>query len=280
MAFNVNFGTFLGNIGQAQSKSAFEVQFQSIQRTIFQRANKEIAKATDDGTPKKLTELQKKHDEIKKHADQAEKYLFGLQTNKSRFSEIASAASDIVNTYDSKTSLTTAEATALNDAKQAVIDNIQKLQLLQYPNFSDGGVTSRLQQYVSTLQNLTATAGTVDASGTSPSTNDNRTLIDTLSTVSDSAVNFADSTGIVIENVNQFLIDAQSQTFSLEAQATELTKVQLEQNSQKADQIKLKYANLLKAISLSFDSSASLADALNTGTQPLPAKGSVLNLFT
>lgn len=269
-----------GKVQQALSRQAFEIQFKSIERTVIKQINKEIDAATDDGTAERLNELQNKQRDLAERADRAREYRFGLETNAARFLEISSAAGNLVNSYGGNTSLTADEADNLNARKTEIVENIRRLQLLRFPDFSDGDITNKLRQDAETLEALTAEAGTVDAADADPQTNDNRQLLTLLNDISDRALNFKTSTELVIESVNDFLIEAQTELFDLETDLTQITAVQIERNTQKADDIKLKYATLLKAISLSFEVNSQLGDILNKGSNPPPEKGSILNLFT
>lgn len=248
-----DFASVFGRLGQAQSRTAFEVRFNQIQRTFLQRANKEIEEATNDGTAERLGELDQRRQEIAEYADRAREYRFGLETNEARFREIAVSTFDAIDPIDGNTSLTADEADTLNAYRDEVVENIKKLKLLRFPDFSDGEVTSRLLQHVEDLEALTAEAGTVDDADADPQTNDNRALIDLMTTINSDSLVFADTTSTIVGAVNGFLIDAQSDQFAIEAEATELTRVQAERNTEKADEIKAKYGNLLKAISLSFE---------------------------
>lgn len=282
MADKIDFANVFGRVGQARSRLAFDIQFRAIERTFINRINKEIEEATDDGTAERLAEFDKRRKEISGHMERAQDYRFGLETNEARFREIAATSAKAVNLYTAEETLTADQASNLNALRDEAVENIKRLKLLRFPDFSDGEVTSRLRQYVDDLEALTAEAGGVDDIDADPDsyTNDNRALINLLEDVSDASLNFADSTLLVRESVNGFLIDARTDLFALEADATELTQVQLEKNTQAADDIKLKYSSLLKAISLSFEVSSQLGDILNKGASPPPEKGSILNLFT
>lgn len=282
MAGKIDFANVFGKLGQARSRMGFDIQFRAIERTFINRINKEIDEATDDGTAERLAEYDRQRKEIGDHVERAREYRFGLETNEARFREIAATSAKAVNSYGASSSLTADEAANLNALRDEAVENIKRLKLLRFPDFSDGEVTSRLRQYVDDLEALTAEAGTVDGVDADPDTyaNDNRALINLLENVSNDALNFADTTLLVQESVNGFLIDAQTDLFEIEAEATELTQVQLEENTRTADEIKLKYSTLLKAISLSFEVSSQVGDMLNKGVSPPPEKGSILNLFT
>lgn len=269
-----------GRVRQALAKQSFEIQFKAIERTVIKKINKEIDAATNDGTVERLNELQDKQRDLAKRADSAREYRFGLETNSARFLEISSAAGGLVNTHTSSTTLSADEADTLNARKAEIVDNIRRLKLLRFPDFSDGNITNRLRQDAETLESLTAVAGTVDSATADPQTNDNRRLLDVLDDISDRALIYKESTELVIDSVNDFLIDAQTELLDIETDLTLITAVQLERNTQKVDDIKLKYATLLKAISLSFEVNSGLADILNKGSNPPPEKGSILNLFT
>ncbi len=250
---------------------------------MITRLNKEIDDVVNDGTERKLAALQDRRDEIATYIGQAQEYLFGLETNKLRMFEISLDSSDALSAAEADgdlASFTADEAANLNEAKSFLIEKMHSLRYLYFPgDISDSTFVNQIQQDAQSLEGLTAVAGTVDAEGTDPTTNDNRPLVDLLGEVSNRAYGLTESLDTLMGAVNQLIIDGEKEMYSLEADLAEITAVELDRKTQEIEELKAKYGNLLKAISLSFEVSSSIGDMLVTGTTPAPDKTSILNLF-
>jgi len=276
------FATQFAKISQANTKVAFETRFQSIQNGLLKRLNKQIDGIINDDTTRRLEAFQKERDKLTKLVEQVRDYQIGLQTNAFRFVEIqeTSEAAAVAADADGNATLSAAEVSALNTSKESISENVRHLQKLYYPGFFDGNLVLRIGQDADTLDGLTAVTGTVDPAGTTTPTNDNRTLIDALNTLANQATTFAGSTNTLVEATNKFIIDAQKKLISLDANVTEITAVEVARKNQEIEELKAQHANILKAISISFEVSSGLADSLANGTKFQPEKGSILNLFT
>jgi len=270
-------------ISQANSKAAFEQRFNVIQRGMISRLNDEIDEIANDGTQRRLIELQDRRDDLFQYLQKADDYRFGLETNKLRLLEIsqdaATAATNAEDDGDTAT-FTADEADALNEAKGHLVEKMRSLRFLYFPgDISDSTFVNLIRQDADSLEALTAEAGTVDAEGTDPTTNDNRPLLDLLSELDSRATTLSDSTDTLIGAVNQLIIDSQAEMFDLEAKMAEISAVEIARKTEEIEALKAKYANLLNAISLSFEVQSSIGDMLVTGTTPAPEGNSVLNLF-
>jgi len=283
MANQSVFGAAFSAISQANSRAAFEQRFNAIQTGFIKRLNKEIDQVTNDGTERRLAEMQKRRDEVVDYLVKAEKYQFGLQTNKYRLLEISEDASSALSNAEADgdtTTLTDAEAAQLNEAKENLVEKMRNLRALYFPGeFSDTAFVNSTRRDADALEALTAVAGTVDAEGTDPTTNDNRPLIDLLNDLISRASNLSESTDTVIGGVNDLIIDGQAEMYGLEAKMAQISEVELQRKTEQVEELKAKYGNLLRAISISFEVSSTIGDMLVTGTTPPPDKTSILNLF-
>ncbi len=277
------FASAFSAISQAASRASFEQRFNVIQNGMIGQINKEIDKITDDGTERRLAEIQKKRDELVDYLIKAEDYRFGLETNKFRLWEVSLDATDAVSAAEADgdtSSFTADEAANLNEAKDFIVEKIRNLRFLYFPGeISDSTLTNLARQDANSLEALTAVAGTVDAEGTDPTTNDNRPLIDLMNTVATRAANLSESIDTLVGGVNQLIIDGQTEMYGLEADLAEISAVELARKTEEIEAVKAKYANLLNAISLSFEVNSTVGDMLVTGTTPAPDRTSILNLF-
>ena len=77
-----------------------------------------------------------------------------------------------------------------------------------------------------------------------------------------------------------FAVRIQKKSYEHEANLMQYTSVELAKKSNEIVQLKIRYGNLLKAISISFEVGSGLGDALANSINPQNAKGSILNLFS
>jgi len=268
-------------VRQAQTKAAFEVRFNAIQKGVTERINKEIDKVNSDNPIRELEALDKRRQEMTVELELARAYKFGLETNSYRFLEINSDANAAVAAADADENSTFSadEVTALNEAKDQLAEKIRNLLQLQFPGFTDGNMIQRIRQDADTLDTLTAVEGVLDPEGTDPVTNDNRTLIDLMTEVSTRALTYSESTDTLVGAVNELIIDGNTELFDIEADATRITLVDVEKKTAEIDAIKTKYATLLEAIALSFEVTSGLGDMLSESLDRRPDKTSILNLF-
>jgi len=227
-------------VRQAQTKAAFEVRFNAIQRGVTERINKEIDKVNSDNPIRELEALEKSRQELTVELELARAYKFGLETNSFRFLEINSDANTAVAAADAdqNSTFSAEEVAALNEAKDQLAEKIRNLLQLQFPGFSDGNMIQRIRQDADTLDTLTAVEGVLDPEGTDPVTNDNRTLIDLMTEISDRALTYSESTDILVGSVNQLIIDRNTELFDIEADATRITLVDVKKKTAEIDGIK------------------------------------------
>lgn len=275
------FATQYSKVAQASTKAAFENRFNTIQRGILNRQDKEIEKVANDGTGQRLAALQKERDRLADTIPKVKDYQFILNTNANRFIEIAEASKSAAAVdADANDSLSADEVATLNAARDAVAENIRRLQSVYFEGVQDGNIVLRMRQDADRLEALTAVTGVVDAPGTEPATNSNRELIDLMTEIQSRSVTFASTTNTLVESANDMIIDIQKSLFDKESNLAEQTVLEIAKKTEEIDGIKERYAFLLRSISLSFEVQSGLGDLLATGTQPPPEKGSILNLFT
>jgi len=65
-------------VRQAQTKAAFEVRFNAIQRGVTERINKEIDKVNSDNPTRELEALEKSRQELTVELELTRAYKFGL----------------------------------------------------------------------------------------------------------------------------------------------------------------------------------------------------------
>jgi len=273
----------LAKANQALQKAAFESRFDTIQRGLLTQLNKEIEKVQENGAEREIETLQKKRDNLFKRIDDLKQVQFDLQSNSYRLLEVHEDASDAVTAAnaDGNDTLSEDEATALNTAKDELIAKLRKLHSFgSETGITDGFIANRFRAYAETLEGLTATSGAIDPEGTTPATNQNRELIDALTTLSTNAANDAESTSYLFAQTGRLIVDTQKAAYDKEADLAELTATRLAQKQEEIENLEIRYTNLIRSISLAFEVQSGITDALVTGTEFKPEKGSILNLFT
>ncbi|MDA8637465.1 hypothetical protein N9L49_02475 [Rhodospirillales bacterium] len=278
--------TFAGQFSrtsQAANKAEFEVRFGQIQNGLLRQQNTEIQKVRDNGIEDEIATLQAKRDKLLDRQDEVRGLQSDLETNASRFQVIQLKANEAIAAADADENgiLSDDEVTALNAATKEIFNEIFKLNLSHtFPNFTDGNLGNFMRQEGVSLDGLTAVAGTLDAEGTDPPTNDNRAILDALSTISGRAATYAETTTVLYQGLTQLVVDISTQTFDLEFELSDLTSEGIEEQLGQIEDIENRYGNLIRSISLAFEVQSGLADILVTGTQFDPPRGSILNIFS
>lgn len=275
--------TRFSKLQQALSKSGFEARFSSVQRGLLQQMQNEKQKVIDDGDEQKVAALQKKRDAIFAKVDTLRDTLTQLQTNSYRLLDVNDMANSAVNAAneDGNDELSADEAAALNTAKDKILDELYKIHGFS-PNdgLTDGNIANRFRQIAETLSSFTAVAGPVDPSGTETPTNDNRALMDALSSLAERAATDAESTSYLVEGTNSLIVATNKKAYDTEADLAELTSASLARKQGELDDIEVRYSNLIRTISLAFEVQSGLGDMLAQGNVYKPEKGSILNMFT
>lgn len=278
--------TFAGQfsrISQAANKAEFEVRFGQVQNGLLRQQNSEIEKVRGNGIEREIATLQSKRDNLLDKQDELRSLRSDLETNASRFQVIQLRANEAITAADADGNgiLSEDEATALNVAAKDIFEEIFKLKLSHnFSNFTDGNLANFMRQEGVSLDGLTAVAGTLDAEGTDPATNENRSLLDALSTISGRAATYAETTTGLYQGLTQVVVDLSSKTFELEFELSDLTSEGIEEQLGQIEDIENRYGNLIRSISLAFEVQSGLADALVAGTQFEPPRGSILNIFS
>lgn len=283
MQIKNTFAQQFAEAAQAANKAQFEVRFNAVQRGLVNQMNNEIEKVTNDGTDRKIAEVQKKRDKLFDRADNLRELQNDIRTNAFRFLEISDKANQAIAAADADEdgNLSDDEREALNAAIAGIKEEVYKIKISHNygGEVNDGNLGNMLRGAFNALENLTATTGVIDEEGTTPTTNDNRAILDTLSDISTRANNYAESSSYLNENLNQLVTDATTKAYDLEADLSKLTLVELEKKQTEIDDINNRYSTLIKSISLAFEVQSGLGDALAAGTTYEPEAGSILNIF-
>lgn len=275
------FAQQFARISQASNKAEFEVRFNTIQRGLLTQLDQKKQAVRDNGIEQDIASLQARRDKLLDRADDAQKLQFKLQSNTNRMIGVAELANNTAGVDAEGTeTLTQEQADTVNAAIATLVSQIRSMVTITPDNpFSDTSYTNMLRHEALDIEGLTAVAGPIDAEGVDPATNNNRDILARLTTLGQRTATYAESASYLVENTNNLIVDLNSRAYGLEADLTNLTTVAIAEQQGEIEDLELQYGNLIRSISLAFEVTSGLADALAAGTDFKPEKGSVLNMF-
>ncbi len=282
-----DFSYVFAKLGAAGQDLAFEVRFNAMQNTLLKRANDEIEKVkAADKTGDKLKALEKQRSELTEGLGPVKVYQFAAEANVQRLYEAQSTGNEalpLLRNLDNsvKASLTADEVENINAKKDAILELADNVMMLSHPDINDGNVVFRLRQVVEDIRGLSAVEGDIPAEDDPNPVNGNRDFYDKLVTLQHTISVAYTGALDAREQAGELSVDMQTKLFEIEGEAADLTQVGVSKVVEEVEAIKLKYANLLKAISISFEASKSISTYLESGLAPQTyPTGSVMNLFS
>ena len=284
MSGNINLGAALISIGQATARPNFELSFNQLQNTIIRRINNQIDKINQDtDNSRVIAKLEKDRNELVDEIPQLRTFLFGNEANRNRLldlSPIVTSATAKFSEVDDDTNLTAAEASDINSLKDQIVERLEGLYVIKHPGIADVNIIEKLTDLVADLNGLTAVAGVVDAEGSGSPSNDNRSLLDKLAQAQIRVDVGAEVTQNTAYVTNGLILNFQKKVLQIGSELLGISSADALRRSQEIADLRIQNANLLRAISISFEVSASFTDfiAQSLSPQEVPP-GSVLNLF-
>lgn len=285
MSENINLGAALMSIGQATGRPNFELSFNQLQNTVIRRINDQIEKVNQDSdNTRVVAKLEKDRNELVDEIPQLRTFLFGNEANMHRLLDLSpfvTSATAKFSEVDDDTNLTAAEASDINSLKDQIVERLEGLFVIKHPGIADADIIEKLKDLVADLNGLTAVAGVVDAEGSGSPSNDNRSLLDKFAEAQirvDVGAEVTQNTAFVS---NGLILNFQKKVLEIDSQLIGISTVDAQRRSEEIADLRTQNANLLRAISISFEASASFTDfiAQSLSPQQVPP-GSVLNLFT
>ena len=258
---------------QAARTPQFELLFASIQNTVIRRVNAESQKIIDGSAMDrhKLESFYKQGLKLANAVPIIAQFRIGNLNNSGQLSALSDETAALIDKLGSDDAITQEEVDAFNEHKQVVIDRLDNIYLFAHPDIVDGNAIPNLKDSLETLRNLSPVAGTRD---------DNAALFETL-TDFQSKISIATSTTLntisTALDLEQF---TQAKALGIQAEITELGTVENARKKEEIEDIKIKFANILTAISVTFEMNEDVTSFVTNGlTAPRPEPGSVLNLF-
>lgn len=264
----------------------FEVRFNAMQNMLLKRANDEIAKVQQaDKTGDVLAQLDKRRKSLTEELPLIQQYVFSASGNIDRLESanvpVTSALSYFVADGTDKTALTAEEADAVNESIAESLEYVDQVALLSHPKISGTHTILRLRDLANEIRGMSAVEGAVATEDDEAPVNDNRALLTLLREFS-TTVNVAYAGSVDSrDQATELSLSLQTKLMEIESSAAEATEIGATKVVEEVDAIKLKYANVLKAVSISFEASKQIFAYLDGGLSPQrPQPGSVLNMFS
>ena len=283
-AYGGGIGQALLKISQGNFRIGFENSYRQIENTTINRINSEIEKVIEsDDTPARLAALEKEYGKLQQNSLLINGYSADTRTNMLHLEGMQTTATEALaalTAVDDDTNLTADELTTLTEKQTSLVEDGKKLLLTVHPDIATPHIVRDVKNLVTEIEALSPVAGTIDAEGSGSPSNDNRTLYDKLTELSSLMSTAFDVTSIANENAQDISLDIQATMASRLADMTRISTVELKEREDEIENIKSKYGNILRAISLSFEARMASLDQMQTamGGFDIPS-GSVMNLF-
>ena len=285
MSENTNIGAALISIAQAVARPAFELRFNQVQNSIIRRANDQIDKINEDtDNTRVVAKLEKDRNELMDDVPRLRTFLFGNEANQNRLldlSTVVRSATAKFSEVDDDTNLTDAEASDISALKDQIVERLEGLFVIKHAGIQDSNIIEKLTDLVDELNGLTAVAGVVDEEGSGSPSNKNRALLDKLAEAQIRVDVGAEVTQNTAHVTNQVILKFQKKILAIDAEFIGISTVDAQRRIREIADLRTESANLLRAISISFEVSASFTDFMARSLSPRQVPpGSVLNLFT
>ncbi len=266
----------LTNVNRQASDIGFNISFKNLENTVIRRFNAEAEKLTNaTNNQRELNNLNKTFNDLAVRRNEVLKFAFANEANVDHHIELTTAittAIAAISSDDDTDNVSASEVSAYEAALAEIVTVSDRLVELNHPDYVDGNNVTNLRSMIDSLQALTPVAGVVDPDDTSPTTNDNSTIEDMLSTLSTTNIN-AQATATTLEEFSKdVVIQMDRKLADTKSEIVDINVIRAGEIEFEIQLLKVKYANFLRSIELAFDgqaqSNARLADALNPDIEP------------
>ncbi|MEG3618347.1 hypothetical protein V5T82_07785 [Magnetovibrio sp. PR-2] len=271
-------------ISQGNFRIGFEHSYQQIENTTIKRINSEIDKViSSDDTPARLAALEKEYGKLQTNKVLIDGYAFDTHTNMLHLVNMQTTGNEAISALtasDDDTNLTADELTTLTEKTTSLVEDGKKLLLTVHPDIQTPFVVRDVKNLLSEIEALSPVEGTIDAEGSGSPSNDNRNLYDKLTELNSLMETAYTVTDIANDNAQNISLDIQATMATRLADMTKISTVELKEREAEIEDIKAKYGNILRAISLSFEARMASVEQMQTAMNgfDIPS-GSVMNLF-
>lgn len=285
MSLTNSLATTLSKVFTGAARPSFERSFGQLQNTYINRLNVEIAKVNNvRGDVAREHEILRENNKFSSQLEATQQYIYGNQSNLGKLGELATMVADLGDIFSSDGNaldVTAQEQADFIVKRDEVVAKMKSLYVLSLPNVADFGRMEDITDQIATLEAYTPDIGAVDASdATNP--NNNRVITDFVNDLANKVSVGMTVTEDVIYLGNQMMTTSQEKIYSNQAELLSLTEVDQSARTREIEDLKIEYANLLKAVSLSQEVALSYTEGFAKSLNGFdsPEAGSVLNFFT
>ncbi len=272
---DVSIGATLASISQSSQAPSFEFTFNKMQNTIIRRLNEEVEAVQERGAVNRhrVTDLQRKGRQLIDQLPIIQDYRVGNLLNVGQFQALTIEVEAAISALGADDTVTAAEVTAFETARDALVERIDRTYIYVHPDIVDGKVVQDLKDDLDTFKAFTAVTGTLSG--------DNAALVSDLNTLLNRSATALSTTQNTVTTALDFEQNINTKLAGIEADITELTTLDIARKEAEIDDLRVDAANLLSAISLSFEVNNQFAQDLTDRLKPIaPPAGSILNIFT
>lgn len=268
------FAYTLANTALRNQRSGFELQFNLLQNALIGRHNEKIGdiSTTSSTLERRISDLSERQQVLLDSLPALQDFRQGNLNNAGALESIFDEVSTLFQTFNADANVDADEVAAFQAQRDIVADKIERLYVFSHPDINDAQVIKRLKEDVASIRALEVTEGALT---------DNAAVSDALTALQTEisvAITVSQQTASTTLGVEQQI---QSKFANVEAELIELTS---EEKARREDEIASAEAdlgNLLRAISISFEISSGLSDALANSLKPMtPPPGSAVNIIS
>lgn len=261
----------LAQAANAAARPTFELQFNQIQNTLIRRLNDEIDDVNQAGSSdqRRLDDINRQIGRLSETRPVLQEFRIATVNNQGNLEALGDEINAAITATGDDATVTADEITAFNAARDAIVSRIDRLYNLTNPDIVDGRIVQKLKEDRDSVAALELSDATRDAV---------RTSLASLQTEASVALTVVANT---VQTTIDLELDTQGQVAQLQSEAVRLTEIDAVRRQTEIENLQARYANLLQAISISFETSATFAESLTeTLSQPGPPAGSVVNILT
>jgi len=268
------FGATFADIGKANARVQFELQFNQLQNTLIRRFNAKVdeVNARVSSKSREIESLQKQSVKLVDSLPIIQAYRTGNSNNAGALDALLDDVRDLETTINTDNDVTAEEIDAFNAQREIVATKLSNLFIFVHPDIVDGDVIVNLKKQITDLNALSPVVGTLDDNS------DVTSFLSNLKTRVETALSTTQNTISVALDLEQKI---QADFATRQTRILELTKVEKAKRDAELQNLQVDLANFLRAISISFEVNKDFADMVSSrlAEQP-PPPGSILNLFS
>ena len=272
---------------QHVDQTAFEHRFNQLQNTVLRRINEESERANEKigFREREALRIQNKALKLQKSLPVLRAYRQGNLNNTGQLTALSNELQETINTIGADG---TVDVDAFNAARDKAAERLKNIYLFHHPDITDGDVIQRLKQNLEQLQNTSTASNEAHIGQTSiaalrsaiANAFNNTNTIEFLTDLR-TQVNVArETTKTTVETVYGLEKSIKKKVKSQDLKIKEKSQLFAAEQKFEIEKIQERYANVLRAVSLSYDANAGFGDLLASGLQPLKLDpGSVVSIL-